>query len=303
MLDDEFTNQNFMLPVGDGYSLHVIDWGNRDAKTPFIFLHGGPGGGIKDSQKVDFDPKAQRVIFFDQRGCGESLPTGELKDNDTERLAEDITKIADYFEIDKFNLFGYSWGSTLALYYAITRPERVKNIIIGGVFSGENDLEEMLNRCETFFPDRYERFLDATPAEHRDNPTAYHLARAFRGTPEEQKHSIYWLDYLESTLASFDSDFRPDKNYESYLPDKMRIELHYVRNNCFMEKDFLLHNAHKITAPTYIIQGRCDMVCPPDYAYKIHKEIPDSKIYFANSNHHSSREIFSLCKMILGFLN
>ena len=165
MTDDSFTNNNFMLSVGDGHTLHVIDWGNKDAATPFIFLHGGPGSKIKDHQKVNFDPTTQRVIFFDQRGCGESLPSGELRDNDTEHLAEDITKIADHLGIDKFYLFGYSWGSALALYYAITRSERVKGLVIGGVYSGANDLAEMTERLKTFFPDRYDRFLDATPAE------------------------------------------------------------------------------------------------------------------------------------------
>lgn len=303
MLDDDFTNQNCIIEVGDGHALHAVDWGNKKAKTTFIYLHGGPGSKIKEKHKTNFDPKTQRVIFFDQRGCGESLPFGEIKNNDTEHLAKDITKIAEYFGIEKFYLFGYSWGSTLALYYAITRPEKVVGLVIGGVFSGNNDLSCMAELCKTFFPDRYEKFLMATPEKYRADPIAYHSKQVLEGSLAEQKHSIYWLDYIESTLASYNSDFRPDENYDEYMPEKMNIELQYIINDCFMEKDFLLKNAHKIHVPTFIVQGRCDMVCPPDFAYKIHKEIAGSKLYFANSNHHCEREIFSLFRAIFEFIS
>ena len=299
---DEFTNQEIMLDVGDGHKLCVVDWGNKTAKTPIIFLHGGPGSCVKDTSKTPFDPKTQRVIFFDQRGCGKSTPCGSRKNNTTEDLANDITKIAKHFKIKKFYLNGYSWGSTLALHYAITRPEMLVGLIIGGVWSGSKaEALAMHENARMFFPDLWDRVLSDTPTEYQDDPIIYHMDKALGGTKSEQKKSTYVMDYLEGGLMNLDDRGLPE-NFNEYDPTGMQIELHYLANDCFMPENYILDNAHKIKVPVYIVQGRFDMVCPPDFAYKISKVIPNAKLYWAISNHRGEHEVTQIFRLIFDSL-
>lgn len=302
MTDDDFTNQDFMLSVGDGHRLHVVDWGNPDAETPFVFLHGGPGGMVKDRHKIYFNPLKDRVIFFDQRGCGKSTPYGSLKNNTTEHLAADIIKIADHLKIEKFNFYGYSWGSTLALYTAINYPARVQNLVIGGVYSGSNDSPNMLNYLKTFFPEKYEQIITLTLPEHHKNLIAYYQDKALNGTPSEQKHACHTLGTIEFTIMNYDSDYAVPEPYEDFDPAPARIEAYYLQNHCFLPKDYLLNHASEITTPVYIIQGRSDLVCPPEYAYKLSQKLPHCHLYWANSNHYSTRELTSLIRTVISFL-
>lgn len=302
MNKDESTNQEFLLDVGDGHRLHIIDWGNKNAKTPIIFLHGGPGGGIKDRHKGSFDPAIHRVIFFDQRGCGKSMPYGSLENNTTDDLAKDITKIAEHLRIEKFWLHGYSWGSTLALYYAITYPKKLAGIVIGGVFScSKKEIESMYDNAKTFYPDLWQKVLDDTPKDYLSNPTKYHIDTALNGTTSEQKRSTYIMDYLESNLCDFD-DRGQLEDFEEYDPSGMQIELYYLANNGFIPEDYIADNAIKIKCPVHIVQGRFDMVCPPDFAYKVSKIIPNVKLYWAISNHKPDHEITTVFRAIFNGL-
>lgn len=303
MTPDKYTNQTINLPVGDGHKLHIVDWGNKNAKTPYIYLHGGPGGGISDRYKRFFDPKIHRVIFFDQRGCGESTPYGSLRNNDTKHLSEDVIKIADHFKLDQFNLYGYSWGSTLGLYTAINYPDRVKNLVIGGVYSGENDFIKMFDYLKSFFPEKYDEILAQIPKEHHKNPVKYYQDQVMNGAPSAQKRASFIINQIEMTIMSYDSDLELEKPYEEYDPIPAKIETYITMNGCFMPKDYLLKNAHKITASTYIIQGRADLVCPPEFAYQISKEIKNVKIYWANSNHHSQRELTTLARTVISLID
>ena len=303
MTEDEHTNQVITLNVGDGHHLHVVDWGNQDAKTPFIYLHGGPGSHVKDKGKIYFDPKNHRVIFFDQRGCGESTPYGSLKNNDTAHLAADIIKIADHLNLTDSNLYGYSWGSTLALYTAINYPDRVKNLVIGGVYNGKNDITKMYEYLETFFPEKAAEILAGTPKKHHQDLAKYYQDQALNGTPKNQKHAAYILGTIEGTIMDFDSDYRLPEPYEDYDPIPAKIETHFMANGCFMPANYLLKNAHKITAKTYIIQGRADLVCPPKFAYEISQQIPSVQLYWVNSNHYYAREQISLLRTVISLLN
>jgi proline iminopeptidase len=302
MNSDEYFNQELWLDVGNGHKLYVVDWGNKEAKTPIIFLHGGPGGSVKDRSKNSFNPTTERVIFFDQRGCGKSTPYGSRKNNTTEDIANDITKIAQKLKLNKFYLYGYSWGSTLALYYAITRPEKLAGIVIGGVFSGsKQEINDMYDSAKVFYPDLWDKVLSDTPAKYRDDPTSYHHDKALNGIKTEQKKSTYVMDYLEGALCNFDDRTVPD-NFDEYDPLGMQIELHYLANNCFMADNFILDNAAKIKVPVYIVQGRFDMVCRPDFAYKISKLIPKCKLYWTTSNHRPEHEITSVSRAIFDSL-
>lgn len=291
-----------MLDVGDGHKLFVVDWGNKSAKTPIFYLHGGPGGCVKDESKLMFNPETQRVIFFDQRGCGKSTPYGSRKNNTTEDLASDITKIAKRLKISSFYLEGYSWGSTLALYYAITRPEMLASIVIGGVYSGINDAKSIFQvNAKKFYPDLWDKVLADTPTKSRHDPISYHLEKALNGTKREQKKSTYVINYLEGGLCDSD-DRKTPKDFDEYDPAGMQIEICYMVNSCFIPENFILNNVHKISVPVYIVQGRYDMVCPPDFAYEISKIIPNCRLYWAISNHKPEHEITQIFRAIFDLL-
>lgn len=301
MIDDDFTNQTFTLNVGDGHKLYVVDWGNKKAETPFIFLHGGPGGQVEDRHKSSFDPESHRVIFFDQRGCGQSTPYGSLKSNTTKDLADDITNIAEHLNIPKFNLYGYSWGATLALYYAIQYPEKVKNLVIGGVYGGDNDLPQQFDRLQNFFPDIYAKLFPDAPKNHA---LAHQLqSEILSGTPSQKKRACFTLGAIESTLANYDSNLAARPDYADYDSVPAQIETHYIANDCFMPKGYLIKNAHKITAQVYIVQGRADLICPPEFAYQISQKIPRAKLFWTVSNHRKEREPNSVFRAICATLD
>lgn len=200
MQNDAHTNKQFMFNVGDGHSLNVIDWGNPKAKTKAIFLHGGPGSSVKDKYEAAFDPALHHVIFFDQRGSGMSTPSGSLKHNTTQDLIEDISKIAKKVGFTSFYLHGSSWGSTLALAYALANPKKVRGLIIGGVFTGSRAEIEWIDNglFQSFYPDVWQAYLERTPEQYRDNPSAYHFDKAFNGTAKERKASSYAYECLEA---------------------------------------------------------------------------------------------------------
>jgi proline iminopeptidase len=298
MESDTYTIEEQYLDVGDGHTLYMQDWGNKSAKNPVIFLHGGPGGGCKEKHKKAFDPTKQRVIFFDQRGCGKSTPYGSLEHNTTQDLVQDISKIADTLKLDTFVLHGTSWGSTLALVYAIDSPSRVTALVIGGVFTGSFAEIAWLDQglFQTFFPDAWQDYLSKTPIAHHDKPTAYHFKTVLEGTPEEQKKSAYAYGCLEGAVMQLDDRTTPDI-FEDYDPADMRIEMYYMQNNCFLPDKYVFDNASKLTMPVYIVQGRYDMVCPPEAAYKLHILLPNSELYWALSGHkteHENQNIFTL---------
>ena len=295
-MNDQPFKEVHTLDVGDGHTLYVEDWGNRDAKYPVIFLHGGPGGGVKDRHKRVFDQTRNRVIFFDQRGCGRSTPYGSIENNTTDDLEQDITRIADYFGLDKFVLHGSSWGSALSLIYALRHPDRVHSVVVGGVFTGSRFEMDWIDQgsFKTFRPDVWQTFLDSTPTEHRDDPTKFHFDKAVNGTPEEQLASVYAYDCLESAVATLDDRFTPEV-IEDFDPAPSKIEMHYLLNDCFIPERYVLDNASNLTMPIHIVQGRYDMVCPPVTAYELSKTAPSAKLYWTLAGHkleHESENIF-----------
>lgn len=296
MQKDSYTNSEFMLPVGEGHELYIVDWGNKTAKTTIIYLHGGPGGSMSDKAKAIFNPAIHRVIFFDQRGAGNSTPSGSLKNNTTQDLIEDITKIAKKLSIKKFYLYGTSWGSTLALAYATAYPKNVAGLVIGGVFTGSQQEINWLDQgyFKTFYPEVWQNYVDKTPKEFQNNPSAYHFDKALNGTTKEQKLSAYTYESVEGNLVRLDDRFAPE-TYDNYDPSKIRIEIHYLANSCFMMDRHILDNAHKLTMPVHIVQGRYDMVCPPATAHELHSKLPTSKLYWTLSGHaveHEGANIF-----------
>ena len=301
MTPDEFTNQELMLGVGNGHTLYVHDWGNPKAKTPIVFLHGGPGGGCHDGYKQRFDPKSQRVIFHDQRGCGRSTPYGSLDHNTTEDLVDDVEKIAARLKLTKFTLTGSSWGSTLALMYALKHPKRIAKLILSGVFTASQSEVDWLDQgyFRIFYPDLWQDFVASVPASQQKDPTTYHAKRILGSDEVKALSSAELYSKLEASLMSLDSRPRPMSRDETFDPAPAKIETHYMQHNCFLPEDrYVIKNAHKITVPTWIVQGRFDMVCPPITAHELHQRIKDSKLIWTMASHGNDRSTYDVMRTL-----
>lgn len=303
MTPDEYTIKEFQLKVSDGHELYVYDWGNKSANAPIIQLHGGPGGCNKDHNKEGFDPKIQRVIFYDQRGCGRSTPYGELKNNTTTDLVEDLELIAKKLKLKSFIINGGSWGSTLALAYALTYPKRVHALVIQGVFTGSSKEIQYLDSglFRTHFPDAWERFLSITPAKFHADPTAYHFPRVLGNDQVTAATSGQAYEQLEGSVARLDDRLRPQtSDDEPYNVAPIRTEVHYMVNGCFMKDRHILDNAHKLKMPLWIIQGRYDFVCPPYTAYELSKKAPNSHLIWTEAGHsRSDRQNYDIIRTII----
>lgn len=300
MTPDEYTNEELMLDVGDGHVLNVHDWGNPKAATVIIFLHGGPGSEIKDGYKQFFEPTEHRVIFFDQRGCGKSTPYGSLENNTTDKSIADIMTLADHFNLQQFVLFGGSWGSCLSLATGLKYPERIKAMVLHGIFTSSASEVEWLDRgrFQNFFPDVWQRYLDATPPEHRKDPSAYHYQQVMGKDEEAAKRSALAYETLEGSTMKLDDRYQPPA-LDDYDPAGMRIEMHFMHNLCFMPDRYILDNAHKLGMPIYLVQGRYDMVCPPTTAYELHSRLQQSRLYWTLSGHRGEHETWTACRMAL----
>jgi proline iminopeptidase len=300
MTPDNHTIQEFFLPVGEGHQLYIHDWGTKTAAHPIVVLHGGPGGSVQDKLKQQFDPSTQRVIFFDQRGCGKSLPFGSLEHNTTSDLIEDIEKIVEHLQLPAIVITGGSWGSCLALAYALAHPERVTALVLRGIFTGSAAEIEWVDKGHfaSHYPDVWEHYLEATPLTARDDPSSYHVQRALGDDPVAAKASAFAYQNLEGGIMSLDDRFVPE-NYENYDPSGSRIELHYLSQGCFLEERYILEHAHQLTMPVWLIQGRYDMVCPPQTAYALSKTIPDIHLLLTTSGHRDEHESWNLTRNIL----
>jgi proline iminopeptidase len=291
MNPDAHTIAEHTLDVGHGHTLYIQDWGNKKAKTPIFFLHGGPGGQCKEKYKLPFDPTTQRVIFHDQRGSGRSTPYGRWHHNTTQDLAADITAIADFLNLEHFMLTGESWGSCLALYYAIKEPNRVKALVVGGVFTGSQAEIDWLDKgmFQAHFPDAWERYVEATPKQFRNDPSAYHTAQVLGSDPAAATKSALAYSELEGSVMSLSDTYQPT-NPDDFEPASMIIEMRYLSKRCFLPDRFILKNAAKLTMPLYIVQGRYDFVCPPETAYELSKRAPNTHLTWVSSGHKNEHE-------------
>lgn len=299
MNEDQYTNTTLTLPVTHGHKLWVHDWGNKSAKTPIFFLHGGPGSQCKDKHKFPFDPTTQRVIFHDQRGSGQSLPKGKWHHNNTQELANDISAIADSLGIEKFIITGNSWGSTLALYYAIQNPERVSAVVVGGVWFSSKTENEYMNNGEwrMHFPDLWDWYVSTVPKAYQDDPSAYHFAQALGDDPVKAAESARIFGDMEAGLISLDDRHAPTPTSE-YDPASSVIEMRYMTQGCFMSDRYIPENASKLIMPLHIVQGRYDFVCPPRAAYELHCAVPHSTLTWTSGGHAAEHETITALSLI-----
>lgn len=298
---DKYTLEEFSLDVGDGHLLYAQLWGSKKRKTtPIISVHGGPGSGSNDSHKTLFDPEVHTVLFYDQRGAGNSTPLGSLESNTTDHLVADIDKLAEKVGFNKFALSGGSWGSTLALTYSIKNPQKVSALYLRGIFLARKTDISYLDSGEfrKIFPDLWEDYKNSAPKEYKDNPTNYHK-KNMSSTTKQKDSSAFEYAYLEHSLLRLD-DRRPLVEREKFDAAGTLIERYFMDHECFLPKDYILKNAHKISAPVFIVQGRYDSITPPIGAWELHKKLPSSILQWAISGHSGSdRESWSIMKAFL----
>lgn len=261
-----------MLDVGQGHKVYVEQCGNPSG-VPVLVLHGGPGGGCSPAMRRYFDPAVYRIVLFDQRGCGRSRPHAVVEGNTTWDLVADIELIRTTFGIERFILFGGSWGATLALIYAITHPDRTAHLVLRGVFlMTQAELDWFYGGgAGAFFPDLWRQFMAPIPQpEQGDLIGAYHK-RLFSGNlGEESRTARVWANW-ENALASVAHDGFMTDGPSDYSRAFARLENHYFQNAGFLDCDgWILQEKHRIAhLPATIIQGRLDMICPPVSAWKL----------------------------------
>ncbi|MDT8428886.1 MAG: prolyl aminopeptidase [Pseudomonadales bacterium] len=283
------------LPVSSLHTLYFEEVGNPQGK-PVVFLHGGPGGGINPEYRRYFDPQRWRIVLFDQRGCGRSTPFAELAENTTWDLVADIERLRQYLGIEQWSVFGGSWGSTLALTYAISHADRCLELFLRGIFLLRRKEIDWFYQsgCSRLFPDLWEHYLAPIPeAERHEMVNAYHR-RLLSADPAIRKEAaIAWSRWEGSTLKLAHDPVTADQfQAEKFADAFARIECHYfVNRGFFSTDDYLLANVHRIRhLRTVIVHGRYDVICPVENAWDLHKAYPEAELHIIPDAGHSLSE-------------
>lgn len=288
-------NESGYLAVSPSHSIYWEESGNPSG-NPILFLHGGPGSGTQPSHRSFFDPEAYRIVLFDQRGCGLSKPHASLEENTTWDLVEDIEKLRKHLGIERWVVFGGSWGSTLSLAYASVHPERVKALILRGIFLCRK--EELFwffqHGAHHIFPDEWEKFIAPIPLAERKNMIEAYYKRL---TSPDAKVRIAaaktWSGWEAAALR-----LRFDPKLFGYFTDDThadaiaRLECHYFIHKGFFKTDnWLIEQANKIRKiPGVIIHGRYDIICPLSNAWDLHKAWPEAKLEIIPDAGHAAGE-------------
>ncbi|MBI2581007.1 prolyl aminopeptidase [Candidatus Woesearchaeota archaeon] len=288
------------LPVSDSHKLYYELCGNPKGK-PVLYVHGGPGAGCDENSRRFFNPKVWNIILFDQRGANRSKPFGSTRANTTWKLVSDIRQLLRFLNIKKAFLFGGSWGSTLSLVYAIKHPETVTGMLLRGIFLGrkEDIMYTYGGGAQDYFPDKWERFTRMVPKSRRKDVIGYY-ARQMRSKNRKIRDKFaFEFAYYELSLIKLSMTHRDVmkimEKASSHPGHKSMaiIESHYMTNDCFLPKNYILNNIGRISSrkiPVSIVQGRYDALCPPYQAWELHKSLPRSKLFLVTGGHGSSEE-------------
>jgi len=278
------------LKVSPIHEIYYELSGNPEGRPVFV-LHGGPGGRSTPYMRRLYDPERYLIVLYDQRGAGKSRPYGELRENDTWTLVEDIEHLRLHLGLERMILFGGSWGSTLALAYAESHPERVAGLVLRGVFTAtQAEIDHFYHGgTAAFFPDVYERFLAELPDPQR-RPLPAYLYELIQTSepPRRERYCLAWGRYEIRMAALEISDEQVDRIFEEEEPCTFALfENYYMAHRCFLEEGQLLDNAGRLEGiPTWIVNGRYDAICPPRAAYELQKRIPGSKLVIAEGSGH-----------------
>ena len=291
------------LKVSPLHEIYFEEAGNKEG-VPILFCHGGPGGGLVPKYRQFFDPKYYRIILFDQRGAGQSKPHAALEENTTWDLVRDIEMIRKHLGIRHWLVFGGSWGSTLALSYAVSNPTKVLGLILRGIFlCRPKEISWFYQEGASYiFPDAWEEYLAPIPENERNNLVAAYYKRL---TSDDEKicleAALAWSKWEASTSKLF-----PDENLIQQFEDPnlatafARIECHYFTNNAFFETDnYLIEQITNIKhIPAVIVQGRYDVVCPMLSAWDLHRAWPEAEFYIVADSGHSAWESGITAKLL-----
>jgi proline iminopeptidase len=292
-----------MLKVSDLHTLYYEQSGNPNGK-PVVFQHGGPGGGTNPKCRRFFDPAVYRIVLFDQRGCGKSTPHAELHDNTTWNLVNDIERIRTHLGIDRWQVFGGSWGSTLALAYAETHPERVTELVLRGIFMLRRwELEWFYQKgCDALYPDAWETYLHAIPeAERGDMMSAYYRRLTSTDPVVRVEAARAWSVWEGATSYLYqDEGHIQSSGEDEFALAFARIECHYFVHGGFFEyDDQLLRNVGRIrNIPAVIVQGRYDVVCPMRSAWDLHRAWPEADLRIVQDAGHSAFEPGNISELV-----
>ncbi len=292
------------LNVGQGHTIYWESCGNPGG-IPVVFLHGGPGGSIYPRHRRLFDPQRYRIILFDQRGCGKSTPFASMNDNTTDHLVADMNLLRQHCGITQWALFGYSWGSALAMAYVTQHTNHVSGVMLGGVFLGRpQEVRDFLlpdGVGAALFPDAYQNFLSPLTETERTVPFASYITIFHHPKPDDAARLAecirQWLIW-ETTLMVMQYPLPADKLVE-IEQDIARgqafsialLETHYIGQDCFLDTTRLLQQLHRLGhVPCTIINGRVDAVCPPQTAWDVHQRWPNSTLEFIPFGSHWTRQ-------------
>ncbi|MGO4707241.1 prolyl aminopeptidase [Microvirga sp. 2MCAF38] len=282
------------LDVGDGHKVYWEVCGNPKGK-PVVFLHGGPGGGCSPSQRRQFNPEKYRILLFDQRGCGRSAPYASIEANTTWHLVADIERLREMLGVEKWMVFGGSWGSTLALAYAQTHPERVSQLILRGIFALRK--AELLwyyqEGASWLFPEKWERYLAAIPKEEHGDLMGAYRRRLVDPDPAVQRQAARaWSLWEGETITLLPNEANTNQfGDEHYALAFARIENHYFVNEGWLEEGQLIRNAGRLkNIPGVIVQGRYDVATPAKTAWDLHKAWPEARFIMVEDAGHAFTE-------------
>jgi proline iminopeptidase len=278
--------------------LHTLYWeeSGNPAGKPVVFLHGGPGGGTDPKQRRFFDPDRYRIVLFDQRGCGKSTPHACLEDNTTWTLVSDIEALRRHLGIERWQVFGGSWGSTLALAYAQAHPDRVSELVLRGIFLLRAQELRWFYQHGTseLFPDAWEDYLAPIPeAERADLIAAYHARLTSDDPKVRQEAARAWSVWEARTSFLLPKEDHVQRSAgDAFSLAFARIECHYFVNRGFLaHEDQLLDDVSKIRhIPAVIVQGRYDVVCPATSAWALHRRWPEADLKIIDDAGHSGYE-------------
>ena len=283
------------LSTDGPHEIFYEECGNPNGK-PCVILHGGPGGAINPTMRRFFDPAKWRMALFDQRGCGKSRPNASLDDNTTWSLIEDIERLREHLGVEKWCVFGGSWGSTLALAYAIKHPERVESLVLRGIFLlTERELRWFYqDGASMLFPDAWARFCAPIPVEERgDMMAAYHKRLTSPDRRIQAEAAAAWSQWEGDTISIRGPEARPSKfNEIDFAIAFARIECHFfVNGGFFPEHDWIIKSADTLKSiPGWIVQGRFDVVTPMDSAWRLKTAWPNARFEVVWDAGHASTE-------------
>jgi proline iminopeptidase len=284
-----------MLDVGDGHHIYWELCGNPNGK-PVVFLHGGPGGGCAPAQRRLFDPDKYRILLFDQRGCGRSKPYASLEANTTWHLVADIERLREMIGVDKWMVFGGSWGLTLALAYAQTHPERVTELVLRGIFLVRREEFRWFYQEGTswIFPDFWQEFVEHIPADERgDLLSAYYRRLTSPDVGVQRAAAKVWSVWEGRTSRLIpDPELIARTGGDEFSYAFARIEAHYFVHDAWLTQGRgLIENVARIRhIPAVIVQGRYDVVCPVKSAWDLHAAWPESELVIVPDAGHSASE-------------